>query len=138
MSSKLASYEQAIICYKILISLRFFLIQDVQVDTPCVNYSVPDLKHMAGKVAFITGASAGIGKACVEALATAGMFVAACARREDRLSSLAKTLLEEGRLEKKEHFLGIRCDVQQEQDIKDALAQVEVSNEKYFERIPLS
>jgi NAD(P)-dependent dehydrogenase (short-subunit alcohol dehydrogenase family) len=42
-----------------------------------------------GKVAVVTGASAGIGEAAAKALADAGMHVVVSARREDRLETLA-------------------------------------------------
>ena len=44
---------------------------------------------LQGKVAVVTGASAGIGEATVRALAHAGMKVVATARRRDRLDQLA-------------------------------------------------
>jgi NADP-dependent 3-hydroxy acid dehydrogenase YdfG len=49
-----------------------------------------------GKVAAVTGASSGIGEATAIALAHAGASVAVGARREDRLSDLAKRIEEEG------------------------------------------
>jgi len=43
---------------------------------------------MENKIAFITGATSGIGKACAIALAKAGFDIIACGRREERLVEL--------------------------------------------------
>ena len=47
---------------------------------------------LAGRVALVTGASAGIGEAAAVALAAAGATVAAVARREDRLKALVEKI----------------------------------------------
>jgi len=47
---------------------------------------------LQGSTVFITGASAGIGRACAEAFSRAGARLVLCARRADRLSELAASL----------------------------------------------
>ena len=47
---------------------------------------------LEGRVAAVTGASAGIGEATVRALADAGASVALAARRGDRLTAIAEQL----------------------------------------------
>jgi NADP-dependent 3-hydroxy acid dehydrogenase YdfG len=47
---------------------------------------------LAGRVALVTGASAGIGEAAALALAAAGATVAVVARREDRLKALVQKI----------------------------------------------
>ncbi|XP_046394838.1 farnesol dehydrogenase-like [Ischnura elegans] len=57
------------------------------------------MERWAGKVAVVTGASAGIGAAIVEALVHHGMIVVGLARRVDILKDMAENLSEEkGRL----------------------------------------
>lgn len=69
------------------------------------------------KVALITGASAGIGAALARELARDGVDLVLAARREDRLTTLAREIESTGR-----HALAIRCDVTRDGDLERAVA----------------
>jgi NADP-dependent 3-hydroxy acid dehydrogenase YdfG len=72
--------------------------------------------ELKGKIAFITGASSGIGDATARALALAGAKVALMARRKDRLEALkADIQKEEG------EALVIAADVTKKSDVKKAV-----------------
>ena len=55
-----------------------------------------EARGLAGRVAIVTGASAGIGEATARALAAAGARVAVCARRRERLDKLAADITATG------------------------------------------
>ena len=55
-----------------------------------------ELFSLNGKVAFITGASSGIGRGLAKGLADAGAWVVAVARRADRLADLVREIAEAG------------------------------------------
>jgi len=73
--------------------------------------------RFAGKTAFVTGASAGIGRALALELAREGADVAVAARRLELLEKLARDIEGLGR-----KALPIRCDVTREDDVRAALA----------------
>ncbi len=77
------------------------------------SYNLRDMKRssLTGKVAFVTGASSGIGEALAWEYARRGATVAVTARREDRLNEIAKDLREEGH-----KALPIVCDVCRDND----------------------
>jgi NAD(P)-dependent dehydrogenase (short-subunit alcohol dehydrogenase family) len=52
----------------------------------------PDLFHLDGRIAIVTGASSGLGAALARTLSSAGAKVALVARRVDRLEALAKEI----------------------------------------------
>jgi len=64
------------------------------------------MPKLDGKVAVVTGASSGIGEATAEALAAEGATVVVAARREERLTDLAKRIEENGG-----RVLAAACDV---------------------------
>lgn len=79
------------------------------------------LEQYAGKVAVVTGASAGIGKAIVEELVKNGVIVAAIARRLDRLEELAKQLTgEKGKVH------SFKCDLGNQEEILTTFQKITV------------
>jgi NAD(P)-dependent dehydrogenase (short-subunit alcohol dehydrogenase family) len=68
---------------------------------------------MSGKVAFVTGAGAGIGRAAALAFAAEGAAVAVADRSEENVRETARVIVDAGR-----RAVALRCDVSQGQDIK--------------------
>jgi len=75
---------------------------------------------LEGKVALVTAASKGMGKACALALAAEGARVAICARNEAEL----KTAADEVRARTKADVLAVRADVTKADDVRALVAQV--------------
>lgn len=74
---------------------------------------------MTTRVAFITGASSGIGHATALAMARAGIHVVGLARREDRLNALATTIT--ALPAPHGEFVGVRGDVTRAADVDNAV-----------------
>ena len=76
------------------------------------------MASLAGHVAFVTGASQGIGRACAVALAQDGANIALAARNEEKLKQVADEISAAGG--KAEAF---RMDVGSDDDVKRAIKQ---------------
>lgn len=79
------------------------------------------MERWNGKVAVVTGASAGIGAAMVVDLIKSGLIVVGLARRSERVEALKKKI--PSHLSGKLH--AVKCDVSNEDDIKNAFAWIE-------------
>lgn len=70
--------------------------------------------NLKGKIALITGASAGIGEACAVAFAEAGANLILLARRKDKLNEITKRIKEKNDVE----IFNIECDVRNRKDVE--------------------
>ncbi len=73
---------------------------------------------LTGKVALVTGASSGIGRASAIALANQGAKVAVAARRMDKLQAVAAEIKSRGR-----EAIPLQMDVTKKSDIENAIVQ---------------
>jgi len=78
------------------------------------------MKRFEDKIAFVSGAANGIGKACMQRLAAEGATVIAADWKSDDLEAAIKPLLEAGY-----HVTGIPTDVMEESQIEAAFARVD-------------
>src|SRR5712671_4704811 len=74
---------------------------------------------VTGRVALVTGASQGIGRACALALAEGGALIALAARNEEKLAAVAKEIESKGG-----QAATFRMDVSNEADVKAAVKAV--------------
>jgi 3-hydroxy acid dehydrogenase / malonic semialdehyde reductase len=72
------------------------------------------------KIALITGASAGIGRACAEVFAREGARLVICARREDRVKQLAHELVDKYGVDV--HAFGL--DVRNQKEVEQKLSSL--------------
>jgi serine 3-dehydrogenase len=75
---------------------------------------------MNGKTVLITGASAGIGRACAEVFAEAGAKVIISARRLDKIDELAAELIDKYTTE----VLAVQCDVRNYAEVEEAFGDL--------------
>ena len=71
-------------------------------------------RSLEGKVAIVTGASSGIGKAIAVSLAAAGARVAMAARRTDRLQEVQTTIAQNGGI-----AISVTTDVTNRDNVRD-------------------
>ena len=75
------------------------------------------MTNIKGRIAFITGASSGIGKGCAELFASQGVNLILAARRSERLDSLSKELSEKHGVE----VLTRKLDVRRQPDVESTV-----------------
>ena len=85
-----------IVC-SVLISFQRASARIIQRSTAFIRARSREISHaLSGRVAFVTGASQGIGRACALRLATAGAAVAVAARNQEKLNELVHEITAAG------------------------------------------
>jgi NADP+-dependent farnesol dehydrogenase len=109
----------------LLESLYYFVVCSVRENwskhSDKICTSLKKMDRWQGKIAVVTGASAGIGSAIVVDLVKAGMVVVGLARRPDRIEALKSNIPE--RMQKNVHAM--KCDVSKEPQIIATFAEIE-------------
>lgn len=80
--------------------------------------SFASMERWRNKVAVVSGASAGIGAACTQALLQTGLVVVGLARRRERIEQLRDTLPRE----QQQRLHALHCDMRQESQVQQAIA----------------
>lgn len=77
------------------------------------------MERWHGRVALVTGASSGIGKAIASRLAQHGMKVVACGRNMERLQELSETCLSHSG-----SIIPVQCDISKEEEILSMFGRI--------------
>ena len=81
---------------------------------------------LEGKVCIVTGASGGIGKALVDALAGEGATLVLAARRLEVLEGIKETL------QNKDKILCVKCDVTKKQELEEIILVICIIIKSWF------
>ncbi|TAL68786.1 MAG: SDR family NAD(P)-dependent oxidoreductase [Bacteroidetes bacterium] len=76
--------------------------------------------NQKGKLALITGASAGIGEACAEVFAEEGANLILLARRKNKLDEISKRIKQKYKVE----ILNIECDVRNRKNVEKSIKEL--------------
>ena len=79
------------------------------------------MRDLKNKIVFITGASAGIGKACAEVFAEAGANLILSARRIEKINKLADKLIEENQIKVKT----VKLDVRNYEEVRNTISSLD-------------